>query len=551
MALSDLCLDHHETKTATPSTSHRTQCFTSPSWSLGASIYHLNTILGVFSCQRLLTSGPAGVTFEMPSYTAGFTVLDHLMPPAYTTMHFCFRTSKSDDAIQTLRNGLDKTVRQLPFLSGQVYQSPQSHHQHTIDWSDDDPHVELEEVTPPGLPSYDELAQHSMLLHLLSQDLRPLEVRTFKDRSSHTALAMSCTRLNGGLIITICNHHRLMDGGGRQMLYQILARNVRGEDASIALDPTEPISRVQRFAEMVGAVDEETTVRTDSMKAFSGNTTSGAKPNPATAKAPALGSKFLCFSTSKLKQLAQELQGDDRTSYSTNTTCSALLWFVVTRERALRMQETQSDLDLSEESTVMVLATNMRKHFTAEGLLDKDTWLGNLLTGTTPPPSISLDVFTEQQSVPSPQSAHTVPSCLPRIAQAISSSIASTSAKSFRKAMAPIIAKSGSPDFDFTSLLREGARAGISGLTFYVTNWAGFDFYQDFGPGLGRPEFLRAGVGGINGLCVVLPRKYGDGWTEVERDTLEVMLYLREDDMKQVEKSELLSRFLKSAAVGS
>ena len=469
------------------------------------------------------------------------------MPPAYTTMHFCFRTFEIDEAIQNLRNGLAKTVQQLPFLSGQVYQSSESHHQHTIDWSDEEPHVELEEVTPPGLPRYDELAEQNMLLHLLDQDLRPLEVRTFGDRSSHTALAMCYTRLNGGLIVTICNHHRLMDGAGRQLLYQTLARNARGEAATIALDPIEPLNRVSRFANLVGAMEEKTTARTDPMKAFSGTTNTAAAPQPAAAEAPALTSKFLCFSTSKLKHLAHGLQGDGRMSYSTNTVCSALLWYIVTRERALRMQNMQSDLDLSKESTVMVLAINMRKHFKTEGVLDKDTWLGNLLTGTTPPPSMSLNVFTDQHVLASAHSAHAIPQCLPRIAQAIASSIASTSAESFRKAMAPIVAKSGSVGFDFRSILRESARAGVGGLTFYVTNWAGFDFYQDFGPGLGEPGFLRAGVGGINGLCVMLPRKYGNKWSEIERDTLEAMLFLREDDMKEVEKSELLSRFLKTA----
>ena len=473
------------------------------------------------------------------------------MPPAYTTMHFCFRIANADQAIRTLRTGLDRTVRQLPFLSGQVYQSSEPRHQHTIDWSDDEPCVVLEEVTPPGLPSYDELAEQNMLLHLLDQDLRPLEVRTFGDRSSHTALAMSYTRLHGGLIVTICNHHRLMDGAGRQLLYQILARNARGEATSIALDPTEPLTRIKRFADLVGTVEEETTTRTDPMKAFSGNTTLAAAPQPATVEAPALTSKFLCFSASKLKQLAQELQGDSQVNYSTNTACSALLWYIVTRERALRMQRAQSDLDLSQESTVMVLATNMRKHFTTERVLDKDTWLGNLVTGTTPPPSMSLNVFTDQHSVASAHSGHTIPQCLPRIAQAIALSIASTSAESFRKAMGPIVAKSASVDFDFRSVLREGARAGVGGLTFYVTNWAGFDFYQNFGPGLGKPEFLRAGVGGINGLCVMLPRKYGDEWSEVERGTLEVMLFLREDDMKEVEKSELLSQFLRTAPLES
>ena len=473
------------------------------------------------------------------------------MPPAYTTMHFCFRTANVDQAIRTLRTALDRTVQQLPFLSGQVYQSSEPHHQHTINWSDDDPHLELEEVTPPGLPSYDELAEQNMLLHLLDQDLRPLEVRTFGDRSSHTAVAMSYTRVDGGLIVTISNHHRLMDGAGRQLLYQILARNARGEAVSTALDRTEPLTRVSRFANLVGTVEEKPTASIDPMKAFSGTTTSAAAPQPAPAEAPALASKFLCFSTSKLKQLAQELQGDSRISYSTNTACSALLWYIVTRERALRMQKMQSNLDLSKESTVMVLAINVRKHFTTEGVLEKDTWLGNLLTGTVPPPNLSLDVFTGQHNVASAHSANTIPQCLPRIAEAIASSIGSTSAESFRKAMAPVVAKSASVDFDFRSVLREGARAGIGGLTFYVTNWAGFDFYQDFGPGLGKPEFLRAGVGGINGLCVMLPRKYGDEWSEAERDTLEAMLFLREDDMKEVEKSELLSRFLRTTPVGS
>jgi hypothetical protein len=73
-----------------------------------------------------------------------------------------------------------------------------------------------------------------------------------------------------------------------------------------------------------------------------------------------------------------------------------------------------------------------------------------------------------------------------------------------------------------------------------------FAFYPDFGLGIGAPAYVRLPDVGADadGLLVVLPRNREGG-----RDgDIEVMVALREDDMRELEGDEVFGEFAKRVA---
>lgn len=66
---------------------------------------------------------------------------------------------------------------------------------------------------------------------------------------------------------------------------------------------------------------------------------------------------------------------------------------------------------------------------------------------------------------------------------------------------------------------------------FTITSWADLDLYDlDFGPLLGKPEFVRLPYMEADGVAIILPRRRS-GPDEI----LQVMVMLRCDDMESLE----------------
>ena len=84
-----------------------------------------------------------------------------------------------------------------------------------------------------------------------------------------------------------------------------------------------------------------------------------------------------------------------------------------------------------------------------------------------------------------------------------------------------------------------------------VTSWANMGVYDlDFGAFLGKPDFLRVPAAKIDGLVIILPRRrreqLGENLSDVrDEEVIEVMVYLREDDLEHLVKSEALGTLLK------
>lgn len=80
----------------------------------------------------------------------------------------------------------------------------------------------------------------------------------------------------------------------------------------------------------------------------------------------------------------------------------------------------------------------------------------------------------------------------------------------------------------------------LNGLQLIFSSISEMHAYHDFGPDVGRQLAIRTPGEGIDGLCIVLPRKRGVGFTESQLDEVEVQVFLREDDLDELVKDEVL-----------
>ena len=471
----------------------------------------------------------------MPSYTGILGTLDQLSPPVHIALSMCFPSAEPDSAVQCLRNGIQRTVEQLPFLSGKIYPTAQDGRRYAvISWSDENPHIELEGIAVPDLPTYAELQQKHMPLTLLGPKFRPLESREPEKFPRLSALALSYAKLTGGLILTVAVHHQLMDGGGLEVLIDTLARNTRGAKPLNVIDPKEPLGRNDKFEAMIN--------QTPTQNSYTA-------PIPTYTKSifdtQALNAPFetLLFrlSTQALDKLRTEVQSQTAEKVSINTVTSALLWYVISGAQIKRLKETETNLDTSQISSMLLLSKSMRTLFMGTGLIGNDVWLGNSNMMCMPPaivPFSWLEAPDKEQ--------RTFPDVLPRITDSISRSVTTTSLELVAGFLKPIIKSSYDPGFDFTTLLKETPL--YRPKNFISTSWAVFDFYQDFGPNLDRPQYVRplaAALDGVSG-AVIIPRKRGDCWNEEDKNTLEVLIGMDRRDVDKIVQSEWLRPLLLS-----
>ena len=471
----------------------------------------------------------------MPSHTAILGTLDQLSPATYINFSWFFSTSDPDSAVQSLKDGVQKTVEQLPFLSGKIYNTTEDGRSYTvISWSDETPHVELEDITASDMPTYAELEQKHVPLSLLGHNLRPLESRDPKKFPRLSALASSYAKLDGGLIWTIAMHHQLMDGGGIDILFDILARNTRGEKVLNTIDPLEPLGRKDKFEAMINQVTTQDSplpsIPTLTQPTFESQT----RDTP-------FATLLFRFSIKALDKLRDELVSQTTEKASINTIISALLWYVVSRTQIKRLKETEKELDISQISSMLLLSKGMRGPFMGTGNIGNEAWIGNSNMMCMPPavvPYSWLDAPVKEQ--------HAFPDVLPKIADLITQSVATTSLELVAGFLKQIIKSSYEAGFDFTSLLNDTPL--YRPQNFVSTSTSAFQFYPNFGPKLGRPKFVRplaASLDGVSG-AVIVPRKRADHWSEEEKNTLEIMMGLDERDVDTIVHNEWLRPLLLS-----
>ena len=472
----------------------------------------------------------------MPSYTEVLGGLDRPSTPTYTVLSLCFPTSDPDSAVHRLKNGVQETAKQLPFLSGKIYTAtPEGRSSTMISWSDENPLVKLEQITGLDLSTYAKLEERHMPMSVLSENLQPLEVREPHKFPRLSALALSYAKIVGGLILTVAVHHQLMGREEVEVLVDTLASNTRGERILNGIHPQEPHRRKDD--------SEAMTTQLSTQCADSAAMPTSTDP---VSYSPPTQSPFetllFRFSIQALEKLRDQLQCQTSENVSVNTAIIALIWQVVTHNRINRLKKAARDLNTSEIDSMLLLSDSLRPRVMGTGChRDDHVWLGDSNMMRVPPavvPSSWLDTPDNGQSG--------FPEVLPKLVDSISQSFATTTLNQVAGILNPVVKSSYEPGRDCTAQVEEMPLYRPNNCI--STSVAALNLHKDFGPDLGRPQFVRYlsthSDGVVNAL--VIPRKLEDCRREEDKDALEILIGMPKSDLSEVVYNKWLRPLLLS-----
>jgi hypothetical protein len=186
-----------------------------------------------------------------------------------------------------------------------------------------------------------------------------------------------------------------------------------------------------------------------------------------------------------------------------------------------------------------MMATNLRKYVFNQSE-PQDLFLGNLLTSIRTALSTPYSDLNEVTCSGTTEIRH--PYILSYVVSAINASYSNLSSQ-----LAFGMYKLGTTLSDARAF--RDARALFNGTDLVVTSWRNFPFYPDFGGAVGTPEYLRLPDAGedADGLLVVLPRKTRVGGLA---EDIEIMVALREDDMRELERDEIFANLTRRDVLG-
>jgi hypothetical protein len=174
------------------------------------------------------------------------------------------------------------------------------------------------------------------------------------------------------------------------------------------------------------------------------------------------------------------------------------------------------------------MAVNLRKQVFDQSE-PKQLFLGNLLS--TIPTALSIPDSDLSSLTSSDTTKVSYPTILPYVASAICTSCSNLSSQ-----LASRMYKLAATMPDVRAF--RATRAPFNGTDLVVTSWMNFPFYPDFGGHVGTPAYVRLPNVGedADGLLVVLPRRRRIGGLA---EDIEIMVALREDDMRELERDEV------------
>jgi trichothecene 3-O-acetyltransferase len=152
---------------------------------------------------------------------------------------FACPSANQTTAIGAIKNGLEVTCAQLPYLKGYVCNAEQQGGRLAISWSEQGPTPPFQEIgcpTDSEIPSYALLKREGLPLHYLQPSLCPVTgwvAASFPDGNA-PVLTANYTRLDGGLLLCLCVHHSVMDGTGLGKITSLWGGEHKGRNISAA-----------------------------------------------------------------------------------------------------------------------------------------------------------------------------------------------------------------------------------------------------------------------------------------------------------------------------
>ncbi|KAF2108937.1 hypothetical protein BDV96DRAFT_586914 [Lophiotrema nucula] len=443
-------------------------------------------------------------------------------PRIYSRFALVFPVTDYDAAVSDLEQALLKTCNQLPFLKGKAFEKSEDRGQTYVTYSNEDPAPQFREIpAPDGFPSYKELQSNRAPFSL---GVFGTPVPKADAGFEAPVLAASYTKIHGGgLVVCILTYHKVMDGGGYGEVLRAIAENTRG--SALGIDPEDIPKRRGRLLggmlqvpERVQGLEFDEILRRHPEYALKSRL-AAAVHGGAAAGTPKPGTginRVFAFSKLRIDFIKAKLADKLPARWLTvNNILTALIWASITHIRTTRAENPVSSATISK----MDFSVSGRRLLGPT--VSSEPYLGNCLGYALTEAAVDKLAFIPSES--------TVDRLEPVI-----TSIASASDKLTADHMYEIIQLSDTNP-DLTDLVPSWFFYGPADLHF--TSMAGVGLYDlDFGPNLGKPQYVRSAMVKFDGVVMMLSRRRVP---ESEGDeAIEVSILLKEEDMERLAADE-------------
>ncbi len=327
------------------------------------------------------------------------------------------------------------------------------------------------------LPSYTELKKDNFTFSKLTTPLiSPVQVI----QQSQPVFAAQANFVEGGMLLTVANHHSVSDGGGRDSILETWAHNTSAAaSGSQSFSKYDPVSNDRTL--MNEGIPTENIADFPEYVIMPTPPADQTQMAPPTFQMPPMSARIFTFSPECLAELKTAAK-----AYSTNDAIVGFFWHHMTAARNPTIDPTE------EKTSAALFAVNIRGR-TSPPL--PQSYLGNAIFGGITP-RLSISTLT------SPATG------LIAASAALRQGLNSTHKPSrVPRTIGLLSSRSNPQDFKF-------AARGFLGPDITVSSWANMGVRQREWGVLGKPEGLRIPYEAADGVVTVFPR-LEDGGLEV------------------------------------
>ncbi|MCJ1250707.1 hypothetical protein MMC30_007935 [Trapelia coarctata] len=425
----------------------------------------------------------------------------------YSEILLLFPLSQDVEASKVIANlelGVQALKKHFPFLAGQVIiekdkacPEPNTGTVRIVSY-DGEPMLRVKHLPKP-FSSYDTIrrskAPASMLDGTILAPMKGLPER-YDGTTPTPVLIVQANFASGGLIICFAAMHSAMDANGLGQVIRLFAAACNGEELPEAAIQAGNLDRTKLIPILPS--DQPALEHAELRRIPNDNTNPHSQP---AISAPWTYYRLPHAVLAKLKaEVTQEcLKHGDKTWVSTNDVACALIWRAILAARSSRLKD--------DEEVNLLRAVNGRRYLT---LPIPQGYFGNVVVGAAT--TLSLRDLIQDLS-------HST------ITIRIRESLKSISDFHIRS-VATLIR--GEPDLRTISFEPQYPERDM-----VISSWAALPIYpSDFGPLLGKPEFVRRPtMTPCDGLVYIMPKTPGGD--------LDVAMSLREGDTKGVKNDEV------------
>lgn len=437
--------------------------------------------------------------------------LDQIMLRGITRFLLCFVMPEKADksrVIEMLQNGLSETVKQMPFLSGRVYEGRGARNEVEVLFRRGD-NVKLR-IRDDPMVSYAELREKKLPPSMLKDEvLSPMPNMPDPAKKWQPVIAAQATFVKGGVFLCLCFHHSVGDGVGFGTFVQLLGKNCSGvHDRRFDKVASDNMARENLFQN----IDSTMIKRGHEYHEYKIQDPKKIAPlDPNCLEIPSCSARLFYFSASSLRKLKTDASPKDSNKWiSTHDALGALAWRCISKAR--------SNGNDPQATTKLVVPVNCRPHIKSHL---PDLYIGN----------------TSVCALPELRYSTAIKAGLDILASHIREGTKTINEAYILGLIEHI--KKGKGDLN---RIKPAMQSFLGNDITYVS-WTDFPVYDvDFGPLLGKPEWFRCPYRALDGVVKVLPRRKGIR-PGSEEEGLEVNIELNTDAMEKLLRDPLWNTF--------